>query len=92
MLSHVQVFVAPWTVAHQALLSMDFSRQEYWNGLPFPPPRDLPNPGIEPVSPVSCLAGGLLPLSHLGSPEYEVGGYIIIFFSVYLFKHTHSIS
>ena len=41
----------PWTVAHQAPLSMGFSRQEYWNGLPFPSPRDLPNPGIEPRSP-----------------------------------------
>ena len=40
-------------VAHQAPLSMGFSRQEYWNGLPFPPPGDLPNPGIKPVSPVS---------------------------------------
>ena len=46
MLSRVQVLVAPQTVAHQALLSMDFSRQEYWSGLPFSPPRDLPNPGI----------------------------------------------
>ena len=40
-----------WTVAHQAPLSMGFSRQEYLSGLPFPPPRDLPNPGIEPMSP-----------------------------------------
>ena len=43
--------VTPWTVAHQALLSMGFSRQEYWSGLPFPSPGDLPNPGIEPRSP-----------------------------------------
>ena len=41
----------PWTVAHQAPLSMRFSRQEYWSGLPFPSPGDLPNPGIEPKSP-----------------------------------------
>ena len=41
----------PWTVAHQAPLSMRFSRQEYWNGLPFPSPRDLPNPEIKPRSP-----------------------------------------
>ena len=40
-----------WTVAHQAPLSMEFSRQEYWSGLPFPSPGDLPNPGIEPMSP-----------------------------------------
>ena len=47
----------PWTVALQALLSMGFPRQEYWSGLPFPSPGDLPDPGIEPVSP--ALAGGL---------------------------------
>ena len=41
----------PWTVAHQAPLSMGFSRQEYWSGLPFPSPGDLPNPGIKPGSP-----------------------------------------
>ena len=41
----------PWTVAHQAPLSMGYSRQEYWSGLPFPSPGDLPNPGIEPKSP-----------------------------------------
>ena len=51
-LSHVQLFVTPWTVAHQAPLSMGFSRQEYWSGLPFPSPGDLPNPEIEPRSPV----------------------------------------
>ena len=50
-LSRVQLFVTPWTVAHQAPLSMGFSRQEYWSGLPFPSPGDLPNPGIEPRSP-----------------------------------------
>ena len=44
-------FVIPWTVAHQAPLSMGFSRKEYWSGLPFPSPGDLPNPGIEPRSP-----------------------------------------
>ena len=50
-LSCVQLFVTPWTVAHQALLSMGFSRQEYWSGLPFPSPGDLPDPGIKPGSP-----------------------------------------
>ena len=48
--SHVQFFVTPWTVAHQAPLSVGFSRQEYWSGLPFPPPGDLPDSGIEPES------------------------------------------
>ena len=57
--SHVQLFATPWTVAHQAPLSMEFSKQEYWSGLPCPPPRDLPDPGIKPVSPpCPVLAGG----------------------------------
>ena len=50
-LSRVRLFVTPWTVAHRAPLSMGFSRQEYWSGLPFPSPGDLPEPGIEPRSP-----------------------------------------
>ena len=50
-LSCVQLFVTPRTVAHQAFSSMGFSRQEYWSGLPFPSPEDLPDPGIEPRSP-----------------------------------------
>ena len=60
----------PWTVACQIPLSMGFSRQEYWNGLPFPPPGDLPHQGIEPtflVSPAFWKADSL-PLCHLGSP------------------------
>ena len=50
-LSRVQLFVTPWTVAYQVSPSMGFSRQEYWSGLPFPSPGDLPNPGIERGSP-----------------------------------------
>ena len=50
-LSHVRLFETPWTVARQALLSLGFPRQEYWSGLPFPSPEDLPDPGIEPRSP-----------------------------------------
>ena len=50
MLSHIQLLATPWTVVHQAPLSMGFSRQEYWSGVPFPLPGDLPNPGIEPAS------------------------------------------
>ena len=50
-LSRVQLFVTPWTIAYQAPWSMEFSRQEYWSGLPFPSPGDLPNPGIEPGVP-----------------------------------------
>ena len=56
--SHVQLFVTACTVSHQALLSMGFFRQEYYSGLPFPSPSDLPNLGIEPASPVTpSLAG-----------------------------------
>ena len=56
--SHVRLFATLWTVAHQAPLSMGFSRHEYWNGLPFPSPRDLPSPGIKPVVLMSpALAG-----------------------------------
>ena len=50
-LSRVQLFATPWTVAYQAPPFMGFSRQEYWSGLSFPSPGDLPNPGIKPVSP-----------------------------------------
>ena len=61
MLSHfsrVQLFVTSWTIACQAPLPMGFFRQEYWSGLPYPPPGDLPNLGIEPASPASpALAG-----------------------------------
>ena len=51
LLSHVRLSATPWTVAYQASPSMGFSRQEYWSGLPFPSPVDLPDPGIEPRSP-----------------------------------------
>ena len=58
-LNHIQLFVTPWTVACQAPLSVEFSRQEYWSGLQYPPPGDLPNPGIELMSLLSlALAGG----------------------------------
>ena len=62
VLSHfscVQLFTTPWTAACQATLSMGFSQQDYWSGLPFPPPGDLPNPGIKPKSlALPVLAGG----------------------------------
>ena len=51
LLSRVRLFVTPWTVAYQAPPSIEFSRQVYWSGLPFPSPGDLPDPGIEPWSP-----------------------------------------
>ena len=74
MLSHVQLFVTPWIIAHQSLLFMGFLRQEYGSGVPFPLPGYLPDPGIEPTSPVSpALAGGSLPNVSKGvqtSQEY----------------------
>ena len=61
--------VALWTVAHQAPLSVEFSRQEYWSQLPFPTPADLPDPGIEPKSPASpALAGGFFTTELPGKP------------------------
>ena len=72
LLSHfnrVQLFATSWTVAHQAPLSLGFSRQEYWSGLPHPPLGDLPNPGMEPTSPKApALQADSLPLSYWGSP------------------------
>ena len=67
--SRVQLFETPCTVASQAPLFMGFSRQEYWNGLLYPPPGDLPDPGIKPTSPSSpALQEDSLTLNHQGSP------------------------
>ena len=60
LLSHVWLFVTPWAVAYQAFLSMGFSRQEYWSGLPFPSPGDLPDPGIELRSPALEADAGII--------------------------------
>ena len=65
LLNHVRLFATPWTVAYQASLSVGFSRQEYWSGLPFPAPGDLPDPGIEPRSP--ALQADALPSIHQGA-------------------------
>ena len=74
--SHIRFFVTPWAIAHQAPLSMGFPRQEYWNGLPFPPPGDLPDPGIEPTSlAFPVLAGRLLTTEPPGKPgDYKCEG------------------
>ena len=65
--------VTTWTVARQALLSMGFSRQEYWSGLPCPSPGEDPDPGIEPVSLLSpALASGFFTLVPLGKPHVKV--------------------
>ena len=85
-LSHVQFFVTPWTVAYEVPPSMEFSRQEYWSGLPFLSPGDLPDPGIEPGDPalqVDFLPSGACRLqSKLESSKSYVENivvYLIIF-------------
>ena len=68
--SCVRLFVTPWTAAPQAPLSMEFSREEYWSGLTFPTPGDLPSPGIKPAAPVSpSLAGGFFTTEPPGKPK-----------------------
>ena len=71
-LSHIRLFGIPWTVAYQAPLSMRFSRQEYWSGVPFPSPGYLPDPGIEPGSPT--FQAGPLTSEPPGKPVKEVEG------------------
>ena len=78
-LSRVRVFATPWTVAYQASLSMEFSRQEYWSGLPFPSPGDFPDPGIEPGSPV--LQADALPS--------EPPGKLVIYYSGQKFNSSY---
>ena len=69
-LGRVRLFATPWTVAHKAPLSMGFSRQEYWSGLPFPSPGDLPNPGIKPRSP--ALRADALTSEPSGKPLRKI--------------------
>ena len=69
-LSRVRLFATPWTVAYQAFPSMGFSRQEYWSGLPFPSPGDLPDPGIGPGSP--ALEAGALTSEPPGKPHIHI--------------------
>ena len=75
-LSRVRLFATPWTVAYQAPLSMGFSRQGYWSGLPFPSPGDLPDPGIKPRSPT--LQAEALPSEPPGKPIYSLTTYLFI--------------
>ena len=85
LLSRVQLFATQWTVAHQAPLSMGFSRQEYWSGLPFPPPGELPYPGTEPMSP--ALAGGIL--YHWATREAHGCVCVCAYIYIYACAHTH---
>ena len=82
LVSHVSLFTTPWTVAHQAPLSMGFSRQEHWSGLPFPPAGDLSNPGIEPRSPP--LLADSLSSEPPGKPYTHIHTHIHIWIYVYL--------
>ena len=75
-LSRVQLFVTPWTAACQAPLSMEFSRQEYWSGLPFPSPGDLLNPCIKPMSP--ALQADSLPSESPGKPSALIISFLIL--------------
>ena len=78
--SRVRFFAAPWNVARQASLSMEFSRQEYGSRLPFPPPGNLPDPGTEPTSPESpALAGGFFTTGPPWKPTHKCIYYKIIF-------------
>ena len=70
LLSRVRLFVTPWTIAYQSPQSMEFSRQEYWSGLPFSSPGDLPDPGIEPGSPT--LQADALPSEPPGKPNQSL--------------------
>ena len=73
VLSRVQLFSTHWTGACQVPLSMEFPRQKYWSGLPFPSVGDLPNPGIKPESPVSpALQADSEPTEALGKPQIYV--------------------
>ena len=74
-LSCVRLFAIPWTVAHQTPPSMGFSRQEYWSGLPFPSPRNLPDPGIEPGFP--ALQADALLAEPPGSPWFGEGSHLL---------------
>ena len=75
--SRVQLFVTPWTKVHQAPLSMGLFRQEYWCGLPYTPPGDLPDPGVQPMSLMSpTMAGGIFTIStpwraHVRDSQWE---------------------
>ena len=76
VLSHIWLFVTPWTIACQASLSMGFPKQEYWSSLPFPPSGDLPDPGLNPQAKISCIEGGFLICCPIKEP--------------YTHTHTHT--
>ena len=84
--SQVQLFATPWAVVCHAPLSMGLSRQEYWNGLPFPSPGDLPHPGIEPMSPAGpSLAGVFFTTEPPVMQVATLGYYLTCSSSPYIF-------
>ena len=93
-LSHVQLFASPWTVARQAPLLVEFSRQEYWSGLPFLTPGDLPHSGIEPSSLLYLLHLQVdsLPLCHRESLDLESGleQFLAIWFVISCLAHLRN--
>ena len=82
LLSRARLFATPWTVVYQASPSMGFSSQEYWSGLPFPSPGDLPSQGIKPMS--LHWQVDSLPLSHQGSPLIYSSMYMSITVSQFI--------
>ena len=91
VLSRVQLFMTPWTVARQAPLSMGFPRQGYWSRSPFPPPGDLPNPGTEPTFP--ALAGRFFTTESPGKPVYiyhmYVEAHVYICINMHMYTYTY---
>ena len=85
--SLVQLIVIPWTVPRQAPLSIGFSRQEYWSGLPCPPPRGIPNPGIEPRSPT--LQAESLLSEPPGKPENTTVGSLSLLHGIFLTQESN---
>ena len=79
----------PWTVAHQAPLSLEFSEQEYWGGLPFPPPEDLPNTGTEPAS--LALAGRLFTTAQPGKPLPKRALLLLLWLRIHFQEHMHKL-
>ena len=82
-LSRLWLFATPWTVARQAPLCMGFPRQEYWSRLPFPPPGDLPVPGIEPTYP--ALTGRFFATEPPGKPHVNLNSNLLIMVFILLF-------
>ena len=89
--SRVRLFSIPQTVAHQSSLFMEFSRQEHWSGLPFPSPGDVPNPGIKPAFPGSCIAGRFFITEPPGKRPYSSQSHCLWQRLMYIPLNLHSL-